>query len=644
MAKGLGLDEFSTRPVVTLRVGFASCVGMILLTSLVTSFCLWLIDFSVYNAGEDSELFPSLKSDATDLFFTRHPYSVLMRRFPESTLPASSEGASLIVSSLELIPTMHQCSGEQLVRTASNFILPNSGLALKYSTDWLNPTYSDLVEPVATNTGFMHVKRTGILNNDLFSTEAPLVFNTMPEPPLPLPADEGPPASAPHVVVIIIDAVSRANMARTMPLVMRRLRSWSNTADVRAVSYPFFHTIGLNTPPNETPLFSGRYQPHKYQTGRRFFPEDYLDTPWIWQRAKEQGYVTARASQWCREFMSCSLGLSNVQEHFDYHYTGGACHAESSEGYSDITGRDNVCNNGRSDASVMADWVRGVVSASDKVGRKSFSFVLIEQAHNGNGLQFSNNVQDAVLSLMDLAVDNNTAVVLLGDHGLHYSDFSSTAYGVVEVRQPPLSIILPSSVLANRPQDVVAMTANTAAVVSPLDVHATLLDIAGISAPATEFDGGVSVMSKSMDTNRTCADAGIPEVWCLFAGPTKTLKVHDDDDTSEASTVIDMALAELNSVSDEHDVCKHVTLSSVDFAMVRTARSDGAKHYEVMFDAAPFHTRWSARATQSAGGLWGPVELTHISPYRRFETCRPAEVDKGMCVCYYAPWAFVGWG
>ncbi len=622
--------------VFVLRIVFFTAFLGTVAVSFITSTAMWAYDFSNFNSGTESRLFPK-RIEGEDPLFSKHPYSIIKSKFPESSLPESNSGAQYIVAAQTHVPYMHECPANTKFTVSSGFVFPDDQLNLRYTTGWKDEDFKELYGPTEMDTDYILVKQSGYVTK--LKQTAPMVVNTVPKPPAPRP--DGP--KGPHVVVVVIDALSRANLMRTMPAVRERMLKMNSSPDSKAeaVGFPSYHTVGFNTPPNEIPMFTGKPRAKRFTTGRRFFPDEEVTTPWVWQQLRGEGWVTSRASQWCREFMSCSLGLEHTDENFDYHYTGGSCDNTRSAPYADIRRTDTVCNNGKSDATRMVDWTTNVIAQADSVGRKSFNFMLFEQAHNGYALQAAATVQEAVMHLIDLVEKGDTILMLSSDHGLHYGFFSATAYGSIELRQPPLIMFMPKSWTKTHTAEMKAMRDNTKHTVSAFDMYETMLSLGGHPTDAASYKGPGRPLTAPIPTagdSRTCEEAGIPDDWCLMSGPTTKL----DHNGIQAMEVRNLAVEEINKSSAGHrDVCNEVIGGDIEWGMKRVG-ANATEYYEIMFRASPYRTKWTAYATRKEGKMVS-VTVDHTSPYSRFERCVPHGVPNDRCICLYRPWAFIGY-
>ena len=116
----------------------------------------------------------------------------------------------------------------------------------------------------------------------------------------------------------------------------------------------------------------------------------------------------------------------------------------------------------------------------------------------------------------------STAILLVSDHGIHYGKYYDNAKaGPAEHALPLFYALLPRRVLAAQPATERALCINRRRLVSPFDIHATLLALLSFpERPKLPDWSGVSAqvrprsLLEEVPASRTCADAGIPGESC----------------------------------------------------------------------------------------------------------------------------------
>lgn len=116
----------------------------------------------------------------------------------------------------------------------------------------------------------------------------------------------------------------------------------------------------------------------------------------------------------------------------------------------------------------------------------------------------------------------STVILLLSDHGIHYGTYyDGSAAGPLEHAMPLLFALVPNAVLRTYPQMATALEANRKRLISPFDLHATLLQL--LTYPALPdlpdwSSAGMRLRPKSIlesvPADRSCEDAGVPEGVC----------------------------------------------------------------------------------------------------------------------------------
>jgi len=117
---------------------------------------------------------------------------------------------------------------------------------------------------------------------------------------------------------------------------------------------------------------------------------------------------------------------------------------------------------------------------------------------------------------------DDTAVLLLSDHGIHYGKYyDGAADGKREHANPLLYFLWPRKLLREKPKLEAALSANRRRLLSPFDLHATLLHVLSYPTPPVLPDWSGAQMRLRprsllalVPAERSCEDAGVPEDVC----------------------------------------------------------------------------------------------------------------------------------
>ena len=105
--------------------------------------------------------------------------------------------------------------------------------------------------------------------------------------------------------------------------------------------------------------------------------------------------------------------------------------------------------------------------------------------------------------------------MVLSDHGLHYGPALLTPAGQRERARPLLSMHIPPAIrTAHGLTD--DRGSNLRALVTPFDVHATLLELLRIPTPSTRTPRPGRSLLRPLQP-RNCSRAGVPARFCLLA-------------------------------------------------------------------------------------------------------------------------------
>ena len=149
---------------------------------------------------------------------------------------------------------------------------------------------------------------------------------------------------------------------------------------------------------------------------------------------------------------------------------------------------------------------------------KKFAMILDTLIHHG--VRYAENLDnDTETFLREFSTSphgKNTAVFVLGDHGLRTGRARSTLQGKLEERLPFLALMLPPRFRSHR-AEMENLRRNSHILTSHFDLYATLQHLRTFphlnsKVGATKF--GASLFTDIGRLNRTCEDAGVEKHWC----------------------------------------------------------------------------------------------------------------------------------
>ncbi|KAF8940331.1 hypothetical protein BGZ58_006978 [Dissophora ornata] len=311
------------------------------------------------------------------------------------------------------------------------------------------------------------------------------------------------------VVMILVDAVSRAKFLHEMKAVMATIAKINSTAGGetghRIFDFEHFNVLGQNSPPNKAYIYSGQ-SIENIKHGPKH---------WVWDVYEEQGFRTAHTDGECG-------GEQGVHD-----YTSGAITFEYSHLFGRIPAQYQMpqtgwCENhnmhvsgvwGRScslpegvdyKATLMGGmrwntpYCAGEMAIHEHImenlegwlastkGKRRFATYSFMDTHSPDHHHVSFDVRFATF-IENLLVGRDgrppllspkSAFVIMADHGLHYGRETYTFEGFIHHKIPPLFVALPNQFINSRPDFLQALEQNQNRIISHLDLHQTFLHLA----------------------------------------------------------------------------------------------------------------------------------------------------------------------
>ena len=175
-----------------------------------------------------------------------------------------------------------------------------------------------------------------------------------------------------------------------------------------------------------------------------------------------------------------------------------------------------LCINSEPQVTVHLNYLKSFMKAYP--GRRKFGVVHLSDLCHRELTLLSIADKEIVRYLRSLKEENllnETMFIMMGDHGARFGEIRGKLQGKLEERLPMMSVTLPSWFKERYADKFENFKQNTGIITSHLDFHATFLHLSSFNDhPPTWNQSHGSTLFKPLSRNRTCAQAGIPELYC----------------------------------------------------------------------------------------------------------------------------------
>lgn len=174
--------------------------------------------------------------------------------------------------------------------------------------------------------------------------------------------------------------------------------------------------------------------------------------------------------------------------------------------------------------------------------------------------------------LKDNGIFNSSVVFLLSDHGIRFGPIRKTIQGWYEERLPTNLISIPPWFQKQYPKKYENIQKNANKLTSTYDVYMTLQEILHLSTKSYNISSSdacptcTSLFSK-IPSNRSCKQAGVPELWCTCIG-----RLEDNSTLITAdlkNEAIKIVQKEINSQQNFEQYVTNVVLASINSSNVK---------------------------------------------------------------------------
>uniref|UniRef100_A0A7M5V311 Uncharacterized protein n=2 Tax=Clytia hemisphaerica TaxID=252671 RepID=A0A7M5V311_9CNID len=271
---------------------------------------------------------------------------------------------------------------------------------------------------------------------------------------------------------------------------------------------------------------------------------------------------------------------------------------------------------------------------------KKFSIQVTANAHDDLNMLFQ--IEDEIRDIYNFFKAkeriNNTILILFSDHGARTgadNNFRNTKEGRLEEYNPFYSIILPPEFKHKYKDMYHNIKANTEVLTSHFDVHWTLKHI--ISYPNIEANRnyGQSLFTEINPKTRTCSQTGIPSKYCFCLSSKKL-----DTGLPEAKLVTNKAIQFINLKLDSHNqtrtLCSQLSLKTIISLEYAIDEQTKEGMYYVIFEVAPSSGTYDVRVRKDlkTGTLFVDPEISRTNRYGDQPACIKTTHPKLAPYCY----------
>ncbi|XP_043482911.1 uncharacterized protein LOC122511609 [Leptopilina heterotoma] len=321
------------------------------------------------------------------------------------------------------------------------------------------------------------------------------------------------------LLIIGLDSVSRLNYHRMMPKSVKALQ------DLGAVEMLGYNKVGENTYPNLVPVLTGLSSEEVEKTCWKSKNSPFDSCPFIWKNFSSAGYRTIFAEDACNIATFNYLKPGFHVQPTDY-YLRPFCIAAEKEIGNNHELNTNLCLGARKNFQVLLQYsYKTAVEFKDDPYFAFFWQTSLTHEFLENGQIGDVPYSEFFLNLKKNNLLENTALVVMSDHGSRFGPFRETYQGQVEDSLPFVFLVLPEWWKEKFPTAWMNLERNAKSLTTAYDLHETLMDL-NIQELTEEIikererrifekkTRGISWFLPIPDY-RTCSMAGIPDHWCM---------------------------------------------------------------------------------------------------------------------------------
>ncbi|XP_026317902.1 uncharacterized protein LOC113228752 [Hyposmocoma kahamanoa] len=279
-----------------------------------------------------------------------------------------------------------------------------------------------------------------------------------------------------------------------------------------------FNAVGEGTEATVLPLLTGHTEWDFADSRKSFGKREFHTTDLIFDKVKEDGYRTAyfedRPDIGTFQFRFNGFAKSPA-DHYLYDFYKVLNRLRNLE-----IGDDAFHCIGD---TPQYEFMMNITEQFFQLDRKKFCFTFIRSTSHDDFNKITSADKEFVRFLRHFRTSGhltNTLLLVMGDHGVNYSDVHVTNQAKLEHRLPLMAIVLPEKLLAKRPEIESALQSNEDVLTTPYDIYATILDAIDMrehwnpyKIKGAHLTRGLTLF-EPIPSTRSCSEAGVEGQWC----------------------------------------------------------------------------------------------------------------------------------
>eukprot|EP00111_Clytia_hemisphaerica_P002409 TCONS_00006894-protein len=453
-----------------------------------------------------------------------------------------------------------------------------------------------------------------------------------------------------NIVFIMIDSVSHSTAERYLKKTLKKMKESPSTVIMNG------HTIvGDGTTAQICAIFVGELENKLPEARKGYGKGDFVNRwPFIWKDFQKSGYVTqySEDSPYVNTFNYRLRGFNEPPtDKYMRNFWAGA---------SSYIGQLNKKSIRCSHQINFRYLKRFMNNYHDK---PTFSFLgSSDLTHNSS--PYAQLIDDDLVDLLEhlekTGQNENTLLVIFGDHGDRSSGYRATMTGKLEERLPFMSFTLPTWFPKKYPDHFKNFQRNANLLTSHFDVYSTLRHLMTFPENKHKHKYGSSLFTDLSHLNRTCNQIGILDHWCSCLDY-QELKIDDPLVRKAAENIISTINGMNAKIDKVKDKCATLKLDKIERAGIIAPGSrvqkfdktfkDGrcdecgvkernanykVKNYEVVFTVSPSGGKYEATAVLdiSKGTFTTGEGISRINLYKNQPHCIQKDFPYLRPYCY----------